>query len=310
LVASKARAAFPPAGSPVEERFARVSGHRLRYLRYGSGPPLVLVHGLLGYSYCWRSNIEALGRVATVFAPDLLGCGFSDRPRDLDCSLVASGNRLLEFMDVVGVERADVAGNSHGGPIAWEAAALARAAGRERVRSLILVAPVNPFSERTPRKAVLFFSTGIGALAARMGMPLHLAHVIGLRRLYGDPSTIAPGTIRAYKTALQLPGTIPYLRNVLQCWGADLRELERSLGQVADLPALLLWGTRDAAVRLSSASELKAVLHRAELAVFEGAGHLLAEERPDEFNRAVTNFLAQVAAQERMAGKKEPAGKE
>jgi len=52
----------------------------MRYLSAGSGPPLLLVHGLLGYSFSWRFTIPALAQHATVYAIDLLGTGFSDRP--------------------------------------------------------------------------------------------------------------------------------------------------------------------------------------------------------------------------------------
>jgi pimeloyl-ACP methyl ester carboxylesterase len=53
----------------------------MRYLRAGSGPPLVLLHGLMGYSFSWRFAIPALAPLRTCYAPDLLGAGFSDRPR-------------------------------------------------------------------------------------------------------------------------------------------------------------------------------------------------------------------------------------
>jgi len=74
------------AGAGVEECWMELDGARMRYLRAGSGPALILLHGLLGYSFSWRFTIPALARYATVYAPDMLGAGFSDRPTGLDHS--------------------------------------------------------------------------------------------------------------------------------------------------------------------------------------------------------------------------------
>jgi pimeloyl-ACP methyl ester carboxylesterase len=81
----------------AEERFVTVDGARVRYLQAGSGPPLILLHGLMGYSFSWRFTIPALSRHATVYAPDQLGTGFSDRPAQLDCRLCAMADRLFNF---------------------------------------------------------------------------------------------------------------------------------------------------------------------------------------------------------------------
>src|SRR5207253_5285495 len=52
---------------PIEECWATIDGARVRYQRAGCGAPLVLVHGLLGYSFSWRFNIPALAKYATVY---------------------------------------------------------------------------------------------------------------------------------------------------------------------------------------------------------------------------------------------------
>ena len=106
-----------------------------RYLKAGTGKPLLLVHGLLGYSFSWRFCIPALAEHATVHAIDLLGTGFSDRPAKLDCSFKASARRVVQFMDKTGLGSCDLLGTSHGGAVAMLAASLAP----DRIRTLILV---------------------------------------------------------------------------------------------------------------------------------------------------------------------------
>src|SRR5260221_3283641 len=83
----------------VEDCWMELDGARMRYLRAGSGPALILLHGLLGYSFSWRFTIPALARYATVYAPDMLGAGFSDRPTGLDHSMCATVHRCLQFVE-------------------------------------------------------------------------------------------------------------------------------------------------------------------------------------------------------------------
>ena len=120
----------------------------MRYLCGGSGPPLLLLHGLLGYSFSWRFALPLLAEKATVYAVDMPGVGFSDRPPGASGSLRAQAKRLLRFMDGVGIASCDLLGTSHGGAVVMMAASLAP----ERVRSLILVAPVNPWSAHGRRR--------------------------------------------------------------------------------------------------------------------------------------------------------------
>src|SRR5258708_24727437 len=100
-----------------------MDGARRRYWRACYGPPLILLHGLLGYSFSWRYTIPALTPYATVYAPDLLGAGFSDRPAGLDHSMRGTARRLLQFIERLGVSSFDLLGTSHGGAVAMMAAA-------------------------------------------------------------------------------------------------------------------------------------------------------------------------------------------
>ena len=84
-------------GEGVEECWMEMDGARMRYLRAGSGPPLILLHGLLAYSFSWRFALPALAPFATVYALDQLGAGFSDRPKGLDHSMRGTALRVLTF---------------------------------------------------------------------------------------------------------------------------------------------------------------------------------------------------------------------
>lgn len=271
----------------IHEHWTELEGHRLRFQHGGAGPPLLLIHGLLGYSFSWRLNLSALSQRATVFAPDLLGAGFSDLVPGLDCSLSATAGRLLQFLAGQGIESFDLLGTSHGGAVAMMLAAQAKGA----VRRLILVDAAHPWSNPRPllRKAL---SHSAGAALFRLVAPhLKRTHARYLRRMYGDPRRIPPGTMEGYMAPLAARGAYDYALSIVRGWREDMRKLRAALPAIAGLPALLLWGDRDRVIPLSSAAPLQRQFRHCRLLVLEGAGHLPYEEMPQEFNRAVLEFL-------------------
>src|SRR5579885_3417235 len=136
----------PPLGEGVTEGWEEIDGARMRYLRTGSGPPLILLHGLLGYSFSWRYVMPALAPHATVYAPDLLGAGFSDRPK-IDHSMRATALRVLNFAEQLGLSSFDLLGTSRGGAVAMCATAeCAESDSLLKVRRLVLACPVNHYS--------------------------------------------------------------------------------------------------------------------------------------------------------------------
>ena len=265
-----------------------MDGARMRYLRDGRGPALLLVHGLLGYSFSWRYAIPVLAEQATVHAVDMLGVGFSDRPLGLDCCLRTSAERLLRFMDAAAIASCDLLGTSHGGAISMMAASIAP----DRIRRLVLVAPVNPWSHFGRRMAALLSNSLVSPVFLTVAPLLEVIHGYCLRRLFGDPSRIRPGTLEGYSAPFTMPGALRYGLSVLRTWQRDLQELEAALPRIANIPTLILWGSLDNAVDPTSAERLSKQFHDCQVTMFEGVGHLPYEEIPGEFNRAVATFLA------------------
>ncbi len=278
----------PPLTQSIEDHWITLDGARMRFLRSGDGPPLLLLHGLLGYSFSWRHAIPVLAQQATVHAVDMLGVGFSDRPAGIDCSLEASARRLLLFLDSVGVESCDLLGTSHGGAVSMMAAALAP----ERIRRLILVAPVNPWSRNGAAMAAFLSSRPVAPIFLGLAPHLSFTHNYLLRRLYGDPRRIRPGTLEGYSAPFAIPGLFEHSLSVLRTWSRDLGKLESALPRITHIPTLLLWGSADPAVTPASAAPLRKQFENCQLRIFDGVGHLPYEEVPDEFNQAVAEFLA------------------
>jgi pimeloyl-ACP methyl ester carboxylesterase len=272
----------------VEERWITFDRARMRYLCAGSGPALLLVHGLLGYSFSWRFTIPALAQHSTVYAADLMGTGFSDRPPGLDCSFRASAQRLLRFMDATGIANCDLLGTSHGGALAMMLTALAP----ERIRRLILVDPVNPWSAHGKHLSVLLSNPVVAPMFLTLAPRVRILDEFYHRRMFGDPRRIPPDSLEGYRKPMRISGSYEYGLAVLRSWNRDLEELESVLPLIADIPTLLIWGTSDTAVDPASAHQLQQGWHDCRLVMFEGVGHLPYEEVPEEFNRAVTAFLS------------------
>jgi pimeloyl-ACP methyl ester carboxylesterase len=275
----------------AEERFVTIDGARVRYLKAGSGPPLILLHGLMGYSFSWRFTIPALARQATVYAPDQLGTGFSDRPAQLDCRLCAMADRLFKFLDAIGVSSFDLLGTSHGGAVAMMAASMLNARPDLHLRKLILVAPVNPWSTHGRRLAPFVGSPLGSALFLRTVNYMRWTFPHWLARLYGDSKRIPPGTLEGYEAPVSIPGSFEYAVGIVSHWTNDLRELEHAIPKLADIPTLLVWGSADPAVYVQSAEQLRRNFKHCEVVVYPGVGHLPYEEVPEQFSATVLEFL-------------------
>lgn len=271
-----------------KEAYVDVLGAKVHYLHAGIGRPMVLIHGLVGSSANWRRNINALAQHASVYAIDLVNMGKSQRVDKLDPSLEATADRVAAAMDALGIAQADIAGHSHGGAVSLMFAAR----HPQRVRSLILFAPANPFSTFSDF-LVRVYSTPWGALAATMVpyLPEQLQRV-GLERMYGDPARIPANCLQGYMSGLRVRGTIPHIMTIVRGWFADMAKLEAALSRLAGIPTLLVWGDRDRAVSLASGQKLNRELRESELVIVPGAGHVVFEELPEQSNRIMVEWLS------------------
>jgi pimeloyl-ACP methyl ester carboxylesterase len=281
---------LPGLADGVEECWMEMDGARMRYLRAGSGPPLILLHGLLAYSFSWRFTLPALAPYATVYALDQLGAGFSDRPKGLDHSLRGTALRVLKFAANLGLSSFDLLGTSRGGAVAMSAAAESLRKG-PGVRRLILVCPVNPYSPHGTRLAP-FLGTTFGAAGFRWvvgRMPFLFSY--GHGRLYANARNIPADSLKGYEAPLAMPGFFEHGLSIVKTWTADLKDLEELLPTLRAVPTLLIWGDQDRAVYVSSMEPLARNFADVQKVVFPGVGHLPYEECPEDFNKALIAFL-------------------
>lgn len=260
---------------------------------------MLLIHGLGSAGYLeWRFNLEALARRHTVFAPDLPGFGESDKPKSARYGLPLFTRTLVRYLQELHLRRVAVVGASLGGRIALELAL----GHRHRVARLVLVNALGlgrPQIQPLYPLAALPGIGELGMLAASRG--LRLAPPDLVRRIVtrmanasGDPERLVDdGYLEELRKQYgDEPWRAAYLKTV-----RSLLTLSRAYDVTARLasieaPTLLVWGGADPLFPLEHATRAHRLLPDARLVVIEGAGHTPEAERPDQFNKAVLDFLA------------------
>jgi pimeloyl-ACP methyl ester carboxylesterase len=272
------------------------------YLEAGSGPPVIVLHGLGATNASMLPTIVALSADHRVLAPDLPGFGDSGKPNAAyDPAFFARW--LTSFMDAVGVSRAHLVGNSMGGRIALETALVAP----HRVDSLALLAPSVAFRKfRHAVPVVRFLSPQMGAVP----VPLLRPYIDqGLRLLFAKPERLHPSWYDAAVDEFMRVFRTPAGRVALFAAARQIY-LERPFGprgfwpRLRELrtPALFLWGDRDRLVPAGFARHVEETLPGARSILLEDCGHVPQFEHPDLTHRHVRDFLSDAAGTARSTG--------
>lgn len=274
----------------VRRRTAVVHGRSLEYLEAGSGPVLLLVHGMAGEAENWREAIGPLSRTHTVIAPDLPGHGRSE-PGGGDYSLGSLASTLRDLLVTLGHERATVAGHSLGGGIAMQFAyqfpelaerlVLVSSGGLGPEVSLVLRAAALPGAER--------FIAATAGPGARAGAALARGlGAVGLRP-NADVAEVARG-YASLEDAERRAAFLATLRSVVGLRGqrvaaADLLYLAEAL------PVLIVWGQRDPIIPASHGEAAHELMPNSRLEVLDGIGHMPQLEAPVRFVSVLQDFL-------------------
>lgn len=255
-----------------------LSHGRTRYLEAGDGPAVILLHGASFASGgdSWLANIGGLASRLRVLAPDMLGWGPGDQ-LDQGYSFAYMADFVREFQDAFGLESSHVVGHSMGG---WVASVLAYESP-QRIGRLVLAASGGMATRPLPTM------TGWQP----PGEPEIRSALAGMERAGIDIEPMV-------KERLALAGDperAERFRRVMEhMTNPETRRryyMGRRLPHVPN-ETLILWGTDDAVNDLDMARETHRLIPNSKLKVFDGVGHLIPTETPDEFNRAVLDFLA------------------
>ena len=281
--------------STPEDRWLQLSGINARYWRCGSGPPLVLLHGIGGSLEAWHRNIPTLSAGHEVIALELPGCGRTSAPPAYPKDTLGLFAQFVAAeLDHLGLDRAVLVGSSLGGAVAIEYALRFP----QRLDALILVSSAGLSTAVGWPLRVL----AVPGLGEWMSRPSRIASARSLRGIVADPAVITDDEIDAAFQLAQLPGAqrsfLSMLRVYCSFFGLKRREISRIVGGLSriDTPVLLIWGDRDPIVPVDSLQIALRHLQRAQAAVLPGAGHLPYVEQPEVFDRVLLDFVASLGA--------------
>jgi pimeloyl-ACP methyl ester carboxylesterase len=253
----------------------------------GDGPPLVFVHGLGGRWQNWLLNIPAFMGSHRVIALDLPGFGESQMPQE-EISIRGYARILDELLDALGVDTADVVGNSMGGFVAAELAL----SFDTRVRRLVLVSAAGLSIENRRREPLLagarLWAAGTTWLGARSESVITRprARRAGLQIVVRYPEKLSPALAYELVQGTGTPGFIPALEALLEhSYRDQLAKIE--------VPVLVVWGRNDMLVPRGDAREyVELIGDNARRVMFDDTGHVPMLERPTRFNAVLAEFLA------------------
>ena len=258
----------------------------------GSGPPLLLLHGISDESASWHPVFGRLAQDHTVIAPDLLGHGESDKPR-ADYSVAAFSNGMRDLLDVLDVDRATVVGHSLGGGVAAQLAyqypervdrlVLVSTGGVARDVSPVLRAAAAPLAEAGMWPLMVPGTNEVARWALR------LLGAVGLD-LGRDADEIAR-VLRGMPDPERRGAFTRTLRAVVDRRGQLVTMLDRAY-LARDMPMLIVWGDRDGIIPVAHAHRAHAAIPGSLLSVYEGAGHFPHHSDPDRFVDEITDFVA------------------
>ncbi len=266
-------------------------GRSVSYAEAGTGPVLLLIHGMGGSSENWRAVIEPLARDHTVIVPDLPGHGRSTPgPGDYSVGGLAAG--LRDLLLLLEHRRATLVGHSLGGGVAMQFAYQFP----EIVERLVLVSSGGLGPEVSPllRAAVLPGAGPFIAATAPLGRwlesGLRRAEALGLR-LSTDITEILHGYAQLADPRRRA-AFLATVRTVLGLGGQRVSAVDRLY--LADaVPVLILWGARDRVVPAHHAEHARRNIPGSRLEVFEEVGHLPQLEVPSRFVSVLEQFLAE-----------------
>ncbi|WP_295528418.1 alpha/beta fold hydrolase [Novosphingobium sp. Chol11] len=266
--------------------YRTVLGMRLRLRDTGprDRPALILVHGFGSSLDTWEPWAEALSVRYRVVRFDLPGFGLSGPDPTGDYSDARSMKILIGLMDQLGIARASLIGNSLGGRIVWNLAAL----HPERVARLVLISPdgfASPGFEYGKPPQVPLMMKALPYVAPREMLKQNLAIA------YARPAALSEETVTRTRDMMLAPGVrraiLARMEQVI------LRDPAPTLARIK-APVLLLWGEKDGMIPISNAADyMRDLPPGAKLVRLPELGHVPFEENPGRALIPVEAFLAE-----------------
>jgi len=277
--------------SDIELGQIALHGHEMSYRRAGSGPVIVMIHGMAGSSTTWRFVMPTLAEHFTIVAPDLVGHGQSAKPRG-DYSLGALASSVRDLLVELGHERATLVGQSLGGGVAMQFAyqfperaerlVLVSSGGLGEDVALLLRLLTLPGAEYVLPVTCQRWAHDAGATVFGWLRGIGLRPGAHLEEMWESYGSLADAPTRA--------AFLQTLRSVVDVAGQRVSATDR-LHLAGELPTLVVWGDRDNIIPVQQAYETQTAIPGSRLEIFRGVGHFPHCEDPERFCDVLLDFM-------------------
>ncbi|WP_137292227.1 alpha/beta fold hydrolase [Nocardioides dongxiaopingii] len=266
-----------------EVQHVELHGHRRAFVKIGSGPALLLLHGLGCDHTTWSPVLDDLAEHFTVVAPDLLGHGRSAKPR-ADYSVGGYANGMRDLLTVLGIDKATVVGHSFGGGVALQFAYQFP----ERTERLMLVASGGLGPEVSAGIRAITtpgFHQAMGVLSLPV---VRHAGVAGLRLAArtGLAGTRDLGEVADIYDSFKDPHARAAVRHVVRAvvdWRGQIITMSDRAYLTGAMPMAVVWGRDDRVIPVCHARNAAALAPGARVEVIEDAGHFPHKDHPEQF---------------------------
>lgn len=274
-------------------QIVKIHGHDRAFVKVGSGPAVLLIHGIGSRHETWDPVIDDLARTHTVIAPDLLGHGRSAKPR-ADYSIGGYANGMRDLLTVLGIDRVTVVGHSLGGGVAMQFAYQFP----QRTERIVLVGTgglgpeVNPV---IPLCIVPGSGPSLAALASPTGQKIGQPLLAALAKT-GLPLTAdLPELARVYRD-LETKESRWAFRHVLRAivdWRGQIVTMNDRAYLTEFIPTMVIWGRDDTVIPVNHAYTAEETFPHATIKVFNNAAHFPHADQPELFTETLRHFLAE-----------------
>lgn len=269
-------------------RFIAIDGIRLHYQEFGepTAPVMLLIHGYTASAYVWKTTAPMLADAGyRVIAIDLVGFGYSEKPRWFEYSIQSQSRIISQFLSRLGIGNAIVAGSSYGGAVALNLTL----DDPGIVSKLVLVdAVIND----SPKKHPLLRLASLPGVGEAMTPFLIDSKAFLRMRMQGtlakaNHHLITDDRIDSIRRPLHAADGHHAVLATSRNWHAD--RIERDL-ELIDQPTLIIWGDQDTVIPIGNGYTLHKGILQSRFVIFKDCGHVPQEERPELFTELVTEF--------------------
>jgi pimeloyl-ACP methyl ester carboxylesterase len=268
--------------------FVNVDGARVHYQEFGdsAGPPVILIHGFTASVYVWKTVAPMLAEAGfRVIAVDLLGFGYSEKPRWFDYSIQSQARMISRFMNRLGIGRASIVGNSYGGAVALNLTL----DYPDAVNKLVLVDPVTNDDPKDHPLLRLASLRAVGELITPLiaDSKFFMRHRMRGTIAKANHHLVTEERMAAIRRPLNSVEGHRSLLATSRNWNAKRIEQDAHL---IKQPTLIIWGDQDTVIPIKRGYKLRQGISNSRLVVLRNCGHVPPEEKSELFSDLVAEF--------------------